>query len=274
MMYPSVFRDTSCFNEDGSENFYKWMEDASENLGDNPELKTWIDAQNSLFSSTFDEKERDSLLNKMLDRFKYTKYGLPSIKGNQIFQLILPVGLDHHQLTVRANMEDDPNVLVDPNQWSTDGSKAMMSHSVSENGKFVACLVSRNGSDWGRIRVVNVGNGQFLDEQVDFVKYTVIEWFGDEGFFYCKPKKLPAAWKGKSYDDIDLGTEKDPMTSHQVFFHRVGTPVNTDTMICGAQKHSDKEKYWLLEVEVSDDKKMDHDVWIDEHGEKKHVRID
>ena len=55
-------------------------------------------------------------------------------------------------------------VLVDPNTFSTDGTSALTSLTVSGDGKLVAHGVSEAGSDWTTFRLLDLATGEPVDD--------------------------------------------------------------------------------------------------------------
>ena len=51
-------------------------------------------------------------------------------------------------------MEEEAEVLLDPNKLSEDGSVALNIYVVSENVEFLAVGLSNNGSEWVNINVI------------------------------------------------------------------------------------------------------------------------
>lgn len=88
-------------------------------------------------------------------------------------------------LYVKDSLDDQPRVLVEPNELSTEGLVAISSYSVSPNGDYIAYSLSENGSDWSTIYIKNAASGQNFLEVLNFSKLTTMSWTSDNrGFFY------------------------------------------------------------------------------------------
>lgn len=53
-------------------------------------------------------------------------------------------------------MEGEPQVLLDPNALSEDGTVSLNTFSVSEDAKYLAYALSSSGSDWATIKVLRI----------------------------------------------------------------------------------------------------------------------
>ena len=74
-----------------------------------------------------------------------------------------------------------PQVLLDPNTLSTDGTVALSGTAVSDDGKLLAYGIAQAGSDWSRITA-----GEGLSRQLDKLRDPDGRWkdelrFGPDG---------------------------------------------------------------------------------------------
>lgn len=54
------------------------------------------------------------------------------------------------------SLEGEPEVLLDLNALSEDGTVALSTYSVSEDAKYLAYALSSSGSDWVTIKVMHI----------------------------------------------------------------------------------------------------------------------
>ena len=88
-------------------------------------------------------------------------------------------------LYVMDRPDDTGHVLLDPNTLSADGTVAVTSLEVTEDGSKLAYATSAAGSDWKTWRVRDVGTGADLDDAVEWSKFASAAWTRDNsGFFY------------------------------------------------------------------------------------------
>ena len=119
----------------------------------------------------------------------------------------------------QKGLNGQPEVLLDPNQFSADGTSALTVFSLSKDGRYAAYGVSKGGSDWQELRVMEVATRKALPDLLKWVKVSGASWQGD-GFYYSR---YPEPEKGK-----ELSTKNE---NHQVYFHKAGAPQTEDTLV-------------------------------------------
>jgi prolyl oligopeptidase len=194
---------------------YRWLEDDT-----SAETAAWVEAQNKV---TFPYLEkipfRDTLHKRVKALNDYEKYTAPSRKGPYVF-FRKNAGLqDQSVLYIQRGMDGQPEVLIDPNTWSEDGTVQLGTFVPSKDAKYAVYGMSRSGSDWQEYKVMELATKKTLDDTVNWVKVSGAAWHGD-GFFYSR---YPAPDKGREKASINEG--------HQVYFHKVGTPQSADVLV-------------------------------------------
>ena len=123
---------------------YRWLEDL-----DSEETRAWVEAENKL---TFDFlaaiPERDAIKDRLTKLWNYEKYGIPFKEGDRYFYT-RNSGLQNQAVlyTVTA-LDSQPQMILDPNMLSADGTVALSGVQVSPDGKLLAYSLSASGSDW------------------------------------------------------------------------------------------------------------------------------
>jgi prolyl oligopeptidase len=194
---------------------YRWLEDDN-----SQETAAWVAAQNRV---TFPYLEnipyRAQLRARVDDLNKYEKYSTPFRKGRYVF-FRKNEGLQNQSVLYVQNGEDGaPEVLLDPNTWSKDGTVQLGVFAPSKDAKYAVYGISRGGSDWQEYKVMDLATRQPLSDSLEWVKVSSVAWHGD-GFFYSR---YPAPGKGQEKASLN--------ENHQVFFHRVGTPQSADVLV-------------------------------------------
>ena len=130
-------------------------------------------------------------------------------------------------------------MLLDPNTLSEDGTVALTTVSVTEDGEYLGYGTAAGGSDWREFHVRRVSDGHELADRIRWVKFSGLSWTRDgEGFFYSR---YPAA----STADSLLGQNQD----QKVYYHRVGTAQDEDALI---YERPDQPE-WGFGVRVTED---------------------
>jgi prolyl oligopeptidase len=200
---------------------YRWLEDEN-----SPETAAWVAAQNKVTFSFLEKIPfRAALRKRLAELYDYPKYGAPERRGEQYF-FTLNEGLQNQPVTyVQKGLEGKPEVLIDPNKFSTDGTTRMGIFSLSRDGRYAAYGISAGGSDWQVIRVLEVAARTTLPDELRWVKVSGVGWWGD-GFFYSR---YPAPEKGK-----ELSSRNE---FQAVYYHRIGTPQSSDELIYEDKAH-------------------------------------
>lgn len=194
---------------------YRWLEDDK-----SPEVAEWVKQQNEV---TFSYLNAIPFRNKIKERltaiWNYTSMGTPFKAGGRYF-FFKKDGLQNQSvLYMMENLEAEPKVILDPNTFSDDGTVSLSNVSVSRDGKYLAYSINDGGSDWQKIKVIKLPGGEQLPDEISWVKFSSIAWLND-GFFYSR------------YDEPKEGSELSNINkNHKIFYHKVGTPVETDKLI-------------------------------------------
>lgn len=211
---------------------YRWLEDL-----DSDETAAFVRAQNEV---TFDYlakiPERDALKARITQLWDYEKFSAPSHTKGRYFWLHNDGLQNQSVLFTASSLDAEPEVLLDPNTWSEDGTVAMVGGAVSEDGTLLAYGIAHAGSDWNEWRVLDIATRVDLPDRIERVKFSVASWVHDDsGFYYSR------------YDEQDdLETSN---LNHKVYFHRVGDHQSADELIYERVDHPD----WLLSANVSED---------------------
>jgi prolyl oligopeptidase len=194
---------------------YRWLEDES-----SPETAAWIAAQNAV---TFPYLEgisfRQALRARVIELNDYERFSAPSRKGPYFF-FSRNEGLQNQSvLFVQQGQNGTPEVLIDPNTWSQDGTALLSAFAPSRNAKYAVYGISQSGSDWQEYKVIELATKRTLDDSIVWVKVSDIAWH-DDGFFYSRYPQPPEGAEIASINE-----------DHRVFFHKLGTPQSADELV-------------------------------------------
>lgn len=199
---------------------YRWLENDVRN---DPEVAAWVAAENKVTDAYLATLPgRDIFKSRLTRLFDYERFGVPQREGGRYFYS-RNAGLQNQSvLYVRDSVDGQGRVLIDPNGWSKDGATALAEWSPSKDGKRLLYSIQDGGSDWRKLRVLDVDTGKTLDDQIDWVKYGLsASWVKDgSGFYYAR---FPTPEKGQEFQSQNLNA--------QVYFHKLGTPQSADRLI-------------------------------------------
>ncbi|MDR2971509.1 MAG: S9 family peptidase, partial [Bacteroidales bacterium] len=157
---------------------YRWLED--DNAAD---VKEWVDAQNAVTNKYFEKIPFRAALNKHLTEiWDFPKYTTPSRKGDRYFFMKNDGLQNQYVLYTQIGLDGEPEVLLDPNTLSEDGTTALAGTALSNDGKYLAYLIATAGSDWNEIFVMDVATKEQLPDHLEWIKFSGASWLGD-GFF-------------------------------------------------------------------------------------------
>lgn len=213
---------------------YRWLEDDR-----SAETEAWVKAQNEV---TFEYLERipfrTELKNRLSELWNYEKIGAPSKEGDYIYFAKNDGLQDQYVIYRKKSEEDTPEVFLDPNKFSEDGTTSLGGMNFSEDGKILAYAISEGGSDWRKIIVMDTETREIKEDTIQNVKFSGISWKGNEGFYYS------------SYDKPE-GSELSAKTDqHKLYYHELGTSQKDDKLIFGG---TDDQKHRYVGGSVSDD---------------------
>lgn len=198
---------------------YRWLED---DMSD--ETAAWVKAQNEV---SFGYLEQIPFRQKVADRltklWNYEKYSAPFKEGNYTY-FYKNDGLQNQSILYRQTEDSEPEVFLDPNSFSADGTTSLAGVSFTKDGKLLAYQISEAGSDWRKVIIMNADTKEIIEDTLVDVKFSGISWYKNEGFYYSSYDKP----KGS---DLSAMTDK-----HKLLFHKLGTPQADDKLIFGGEE--------------------------------------
>ena len=200
---------------------YRWLEDEN-----SAQTKQWVEDENKVTFAYLDTIPYRSQIKARLEKLlNYPRFGAPSRRGEWFFYSKND-GLQNQNVYYKQKgLDGAPEVLIDPNKLSTDGTSVLSAFSLSKDGKYLAYGVSQGGSDWSTIYVMEVATNGLGTDKLEWLKASGVSWRGDEGFYYSR------------YPEPEKGKEMTTKNEYQaVYFHKIGTPQSSDELI-----YEDKE---------------------------------
>ncbi|MEN9507733.1 MAG: hypothetical protein RLZZ621_296 [Gemmatimonadota bacterium] len=221
---------------------YRWLEDDR-----SAETAAWVAAQNAVTAAWLDQVPyRPALRSRLTQLVNYPRQSAPEQKGPWLL-FARNDGLQNQPVwMIQRGKTSAPEVLLDPNTMSEDGTTRVASLTFNAAATHIAYMVSHAGSDWQQIRVIDLATRTTLPDTVDWVKVSAIAWHGD-GFYYSR---YPEPAEGE-------GAFSSMNEDHQVWFHRLGSVQADDTLVYHDPEHAQRfhvlgttedERYAVLSV--------------------------
>ena len=207
---------------------YRWLEDDH-----SAETAAWVAAENEVTLAYLDKIPYRAQVKKRLEElFNYAKYTAPVRRGDYYFYSKNDGLQNQNVLYIQKGLQGTPEVLIDPNKFSADGTSRLGIFAVSKNGRYLAYGISSGGSDWQEVHVREVTAQQTLPEILQWVKVSEIAWAGD-GFFYSRYPAPDASHALSSKNEY-----------HTVYYHKVGTSQSEDELIY--KDPGNPERFFLI----------------------------
>ncbi|MGM7448084.1 prolyl oligopeptidase family serine peptidase [Idiomarina sp. ST20R2A10] len=212
---------------------YRWLEDDR-----SEETENWVKAQNEVtFAHLESIPYRETIEKRLTELWNYEKISAPFKEGDYTY-FYKNDGLQNQYVVYRQKGDEDPEVFLDPNTFSEDGTTSLAQLTFSDDGSLAAYSISEGGSDWRKIRVIDAETKEQLEEPLVDVKFSGISWVDNEGFYYS------------SYDKPE-GSELSAKTDqHKLYYHELGTDQSDDKLVFGG---TDAEKHRYVGGYVTDD---------------------
>jgi prolyl oligopeptidase len=200
---------------------YRWLENDTA-----AEVKAWVEAENKL---TFGYLEkipfRDKIKKRLTEIFNYPRYSSPFRQGEYYF-FSKNDGLQNQSVIYfQKGLNATPEVFIDPNKLSPDGTIRIRLLGFSKDYKYAAYSRSESGSDNEEIHVIQVADKKELSDVTKYVKFSGAAWFGN-GYFYSGFEK---PLHGKELKGSDR--------YQKLYFHKLGEPQEKDEVVYEDKDH-------------------------------------
>jgi prolyl oligopeptidase len=194
---------------------YRWLEEDTAAA-----VKNWVNSQNDVTQDYLSQiPYRQAIAERYTDLFNFPKVSAPSRAGEYFF-FYKNDGLQNQSVIyVQKGLKGQPEVFVDPNALSKEGTTTINLLGSDESDKYMAVTRSVAGSDWGEIRVIDIATKKELKDQLKWVKFSGAAWYKD-GFFYSR---YPAPAKGQELSGNNQ--------YHSIYYHKLGDDQTKDKLV-------------------------------------------
>jgi len=194
---------------------YRWLEDDH-----SEETAQWVKAENELTFSYLDKiPYRAQVMKRLEQLYNYPKYAQP-FRRSKLYFFSKNDGLQNQNVFyVQDGLDGTPQLLLDPNKFSADGTSRLHALTVSKDAQYCAYAVSTGGADWEEAHVMEVASRKVLADDLKGLKFSTLVWAG-KGFFYSR------------FSAPEAGHELSSKSDYQkIYYHRLGTPQSEDELI-------------------------------------------
>ncbi|MFT3912052.1 MAG: prolyl oligopeptidase family serine peptidase [Ferruginibacter sp.] len=219
--YPETKKDTSVKDDYFGEKVadpYRWLENDT-----SAETGQWVKAENNVTQKFLEQVPyREDIRKRYQQLFNYEKFSAPSREGKYNYYS-KNSGLQNQYVMYRELISGSaPEVFLDPNTFSADGTTSLSGINFSKDGSLAAYNISEGGSDWQKIIVLDAINKKQLGDTMMDIKFSSASWKGNDGFYYS------------TYDRPKEGSFLQGKTDrHKLYYHKLGTPQKDDKLIFG-----------------------------------------
>jgi len=199
---------------------YRWLENDQA-----ADTKAWVKEENKVTQNYLGQiPYRDAIRKRLEVLWNYEKYSAPFKEGKYTY-FYKNDGLQSQAVLWRQIGDSQPEIFLDPNTFSTDGTTSMQGIDFTKDGSMAAYQISEGGSDWRKVIVLKTSDKSIVGDTLRDLKFTGIAWKGNEGFYYS------------TYDKPKVGSQLSGMTQyHKLYYHVLGTPQSQDKLIFGGEQ--------------------------------------
>jgi prolyl oligopeptidase len=213
---------------------YRWLEnDTAKATAD------WVTTQNEVtFGYLNNITYRDAVKKRLLELNNYEKLGTPFRRG-EYYYFYKNDGLQNQSALYRRKGENgEPELFLDPNTFSKDGTSTMRGLSFTKDGSLLAFQIAKGGADRAEAVVIRTSDKSLVEDTIRNMKQSGISWKGNDGYYINRF----AEGLNKS-----LGAKNEYQL---LYYHKLGTSPSEDKVIFG-----DKEKRRFVGGFVTEDER-------------------
>ncbi|MBS1523650.1 MAG: S9 family peptidase [Bacteroidetes bacterium] len=199
---------------------YRWLENDQA-----ADTKAWVKEENKVTQDYLGQiPYRDAIHKRLEVLWNYEKYSAPFKEGKYTY-FYKNDGLQSQAVLWRQIGDGTPEIFLDPNTFSTDGTTSMQGIDFTKDGSMAAYQISEGGSDWRKVIILKTADKSIIGDTLRDLKFTGIAWKGNEGFYYS------------TYDKPKVGSQLSGMTQyHKLYYHVLGTPQSQDKLVFGGEQ--------------------------------------
>ena len=189
---------------------YRWLEDQN-----SPETRAWIDSQMRYTQQYLSQvKIRPEIVKRLTELEHVETVGIPVERDDTYFYTKRLPDDNQASIYVRKGLHGSDERLIDATKLSADQNTSVHINDVSKDASLLVYGVREGGADEETVHLLHVPDRQELSDVLPRARYQGVSLAPDkQGLYYAK-------YEG-------TGTE--------VYFHRVGSSVDSDQLVFGKE---------------------------------------
>jgi len=208
---------------------YRWLEDFT-----SIDSREWVEKQNTLTDRFLTNPHQKRIKKELEDIWVSDQISVPYKKANKTFYFLNDGKQQQSVFMVRGCDDCEAKVLLDPNNFSKDGTISLGDVSVSPDGQKIAYSISDGGSDWRTWKVMDIETKEELADKIEWSKFSYATWESDSSGFYYQKYEKP--------DEALADVNRSP----QLYFHRLSEDQKEDRLIYQDKQNPDRS--WSISV--------------------------
>ena len=200
---------------------YQWLENDTAT-----EVIQWVKEQNKVTTNYLEQiPYREQIKKRLTEIWNFPKYSSP-FKEGEWYYFFKNIGLENQSILYRQKgLNGEPEVFLDPNKLSSDGTVSLASFTFSKDHKYCAVGIAQSGSDWNEVFVMDVATKQKTTDLIKWVKFSGATWYKN-GFYYSR------------YDEPKKGKEFSNQNEYmKIYYHTIGQDQANDVLVYEDKAH-------------------------------------
>jgi len=207
---------------------YRWLENGSD-----PAVREWVAAQNAHTRAILDAiPAREAIAARLHELYRggSEEYWYFTYRPGLLFALKSLPDDNQPRLVVMNSPHDrsSERTVLDLNRFDTTGMTSIDFYQPSLDGQLVAVSLSQGGTEWGTVHVFNTADGSQIGDNIPRVNGPTaggdVAWSADgSGLYYTR------------YPHEGERPAEESSFYQQVYYHKLGTAVETDTYVIGRE---------------------------------------
>ena len=195
---------------------YRWLEDAK-----SPETRAYIAAQNAYTAQYFAQvKMLPAVVDEMTKLLRVDFISTPTKRGDRYFFAKRLADENQASIYMRVGLHGADEKLIDASKLSADQNTSVNTMNLTEDGSMMAYGVRVGGADEVEVHFLDVATRKDTGDVMPRARYSGVDISPDKaGAYYSK---------------------LFPHDGNRVFYHKFGTPLESDPMILGKEYHGEK----------------------------------